>query len=1186
MRLFLLLAAVITGSVTGHRVSDGGRQLIARYNFSKYSKDKINDNSEHNLNANLIGDAKIIDDPDMGKILDLNGSGYMQLPANILKGTESYTISMFVKIKEFSTWARLFDFCSSPSQYIFFSPSGFGDKMIWDTNDMEGVSSVNMINVLPLRSWFHITFSYGNGVSKIYLNGHEILSSKTRVPKLMNLWRTTQNYIGKSQFSADPNIKAQFSDIRIWSRAIEANEVEELVKGKLNSDIKEVSEVDISLKVGDHFNLPKTVPGKTTDGKSVDVMVFWDDVDLKLLKRDGEFVVEGRVGGSDIIAKAHVHVKSLSMSSKYSIDININTSMSSDGERSIDTIFDVIKPDGGDGKLELIVEFYEDGKLFNSVIEEVKIDSISNSFTVNSVVESSYRDLYYDVRAYVTEVNETKKSVISYPGVKYIKPLGIVNEVETQYVQLSEDTLFGDSQEIGLEYLFRLDPDRLMAPIYQALRKSPKGRRYGGWEARQIAGHSLGHYLSALADFYAATGSPDAKEKMDYVVNELKSVQRADGYIGGVPSNPFDMAFKGKINAQGFSLNGYWVPWYSVHKIYAGLIDAYKIGGNETALEVVLKMADWVSEGSKNMTDNQFQTMLLCEYGGMNEVMADLYAITKEDKYLYLAKRFTQDIIIDPLAKGIDELQGLHANTQIPKIIGAAKIYELTGDEYYGDAVRFFYDTVINHRSFVIGGNSVSEHFGASDLEVLSRDSCETCNTYNMMKLAEHVFSWDKDSDVLDYYERALYNHILASQDPETGAKTYFVSTYPGHFKIYGTDENSFWCCTGTGMENPGRYNRFIYFVENDDLYINLFIPSTLEIQDKGIDITQSGNFPYSDKTVVNVNKLTGVENLKIRVPYWIDGSMTVTVGDDIYTASEDGYISITREWKEGDKIEITTPMGLHLYESMDSKNKVSYMYGPIVLAAQLGTENFPKDDIIPDHLSLMGWGKIDVPNIITNDNDISRFITLTDAEKFEFELSGDVTDSGESIKLVPFYDLHHERYTIYFKQFTEAELNDGVELFQSRDDIYESITTDVVKIGEQQSEIEHDFISQNSETGYLASIDLRWRHAINGGYFQYTMESQNNENSALMVTYYDKDVSMPGARREFYIKVNDTVIAEVTLKGSGNDEVIDVIYDLPLELLESAERSGDKCKLNVRFEPKDRSEFVGGIFEIRTIQK
>lgn len=1175
-KIYLVLKVLIIAFILSFYTFGKDKYLMLQYNFKDINKDKVSDVSLNNNNGSLKDGALIVEENKVGKILRLNGDGaYLELPKDLLKKVENYTVFITVNIKELSNWIRIFDIGSSPSKYTFFSPTGGGGKFVWDTNDTTKIVSVGTPMTIPLNRWINLTCTYENGVSKIYFNGNEVAKLEGEEPNLKLLGNTQNNYIGKSQFSADPTIKADFSEIRIYNKALKKEEIDILINNQINNDIVEIKKLEIEGKVGSNLILPKEIEARTKEGKLVKLPVFWEEVEGKLLKKEGDFIVKGSIGGSSVSAIANVHLISKSLSKNYSIDINIESKSNEDNSRNIKTKFSVYKNENKKSNLKFRVEFYEKDKLIKEISENKSLENLENEVDIDFKVPNDWKEKYYSIVTYVEEIGDNI-NVISEKEIKNIRPLGALNEIEAEDVKIALDSLYGESQELGLNYVLRLNPDRLLAPCYEAIGKKPKAKRYGGWEAQQIAGHSLGHYISALSDFYASTKSKEAKDKLDYVLSELKNIQREDGYIGGVESKPFDEAFSGKVNAEAFSLNGYWVPWYSVHKIYAGLIDAYKIAGEKEALEIVMKMADWCYLGSKNMSDKDFQKMLISEHGGMCEVMADLYGITKDNKYLELAKKFTQKSVIDPLSKGIDSLQGMHANTQIPKIIGAARIYELTGDDYYGNAAKFFFNTVVNHRSFVIGGNSVSEHFGPSDVENLAKDSCETCNTYNMLKLAEHLFSWEHDAKYADYYERALYNHILASQDSETGAKTYFVSTYPGHFKVYGTEENSFWCCTGTGMENPGRYNRFIYYAENNDLYVNLFIASTGE--NRGLKWEQVTEFPYEKTSTINILESNNEKrNIKIRVPYWTNGKVVIKVGKEVYESSKNGYIDIERVWKKGDKIEITLPMNLHQYVSMDSPNKVAFLYGPIVLGAELGKEEFPSKDIIPNHLSLMNWSKINVPKIIIDENDLDKIIKVEDLKTLKFTIPKEFTTGDKDIKLEPFYSIHHERYTIYFDRYTKEEFK-NLEVVKSRDEILESITTDVIKVGEQQSEIEHKFESKNSNTGYLSSIDMRWRDASKNGFIKYQMEIKPNIKQGLMVTYYDKDKSVAGAERIFDIYVNGKKLKEVELKGTGKDKPIDIIYEIPKEYI-------DSNKIDVEFKGNSKTVFIGGILELRTVE-
>ncbi|MGL4372648.1 MAG: beta-L-arabinofuranosidase domain-containing protein, partial [Turicibacter sp.] len=649
-----------------------------------------------------------------------------------------------------------------------------------------------------------------------------------------------------------------------------------------------------------------------------------------------------------------------------------------------------------------------------------------------------------------------------------------------------------------------------------------------------------------------------------------------------------DQVFSGNFVVENFSLNGYWVPWYSIHKLYAGLIDAYRMGRNQEALIVVTRLADWAYEGLKSLTEVDFERMLRCEYGGMNEVMADLYEITGHERYLELAIKFTQKKILNPLIEECDELQGQHANTQIPKIIGAAKLYEVTHEEAYFKAVKFFFHTVTENRSFVIGGNSNSEHFGVARTEVLSRDAAETCNTYNMLKLAEFLFRWTKESMYMDYYERALYNHILASQDPQTGAKTYFTSNYPGHFKVYGSLEDSFWCCTGSGMENPSRYNRGIYYHEENTLYLNLFIASTFECHEEKLKVTVDTKFPYSDRVVIRIAQIEQEHLiLKVRVPYWTCGKMSVRYGNKMLETDEQGYLTLDERFKKDDEIYVTIPMGLREYISMDDFNKVVFMYGPIVLAGQLGIENFPSQDIVADHLSLMNHPKISVPTLVTDETDLNRLIQIDSLETLTFKII-EIGQPGDiSITLKPFYSTHHERYTIYWNKYTiEAYENLG-DLKLSRDDRLFDATIDVVRPGEQQSEIEHHYQGVNSYAGYLGDVDMWWRDARGvDGLISYDLAIDPTNSNYLNVTYYGHNGhAFDGVDRTFDILVNDCLLKRETLIGTGKPELVDIMYPLDHDLLKQVIPTvSGKFVITITFKNLHDMSVVGGILEVRTM--
>lgn len=748
------------------------------------------------------------------------------------------------------------------------------------------------------------------------------------------------------------------------------------------------------------------------------------------------------------------------------------------------------------------------------------------------------------------------------------------------------DGMFKQSQDKGKAYLLYLDLDRLIAPCYEAAGQKPKKPRYGGWEAKEIAGHSIGHWLSAASSMYAATGDIELKNRLEYAIDELSFVQSFDssGYVSGFSRDCFDQVFSGEFHVEHFSLGGSWVPWYSIHKIYAGLIDTYTLTGNEKALQVVVKLADWAKNGLANLNDDLFQKMLICEHGGMNEAMADLYRITGNNDYLELAKRFCHKAILDPLSKGIDDLEGKHANTQIPKVIGAAKLYNLTGDIYYRNIAEFFWNKVVQDRSYVIGGNSINEHFGPEHSEKLGKTTTETCNTYNMLKLTELIYQWEHRTEYIDFYEKALYNHILASQDPDSGMKTYFVSTEPGHFKVYCTPDDSFWCCTGTGMENPARYTRNIYYQEGDQLYVNLFISSQIELQNKKVILKQETSFPTGECTKLTFIQANGIKmDLHIRIPYWLVGEMEVTVnGKPVKAQIANNYLVITRQWQTGDIVEIRLPMNLHLYISMDDPQKQAIMYGPIVLAGALGTENFPETDIVADHQALNNFELIEVPVLVTNKKDVNKWVNRIDS-KLVFETESVGQPGSLKLKLIPFYELHHQRYTVYWKIMSDKEYQLYLEKKRKEQESLNKLTADVVSPNEQQPEIDHCIQSRNSFSGYLNVVHRGWRDARGEeGFFSYQMKIDPERSNFLAVKYFgnDNNIFIDGIEyeRNFDILVDDIVIANQKLKNNQPSEgLFDVFYEIPKSLTQG------KQKVTVKFKSYEET-IAGGVYEVKII--
>lgn len=577
--------------------------------------------------------------------------------------------------------------------------------------------------------------------------------------------------------------------------------------------------------------------------------------------------------------------------------------------------------------------------------------------------------------------------------------------------------------ELNCQYLLSLEPDRFLCYFRTNAGLAPKGHAYGGWEAPNSgAGRCLGHYLSALSLQFRATSDARFKQRIDYIVDELALCQQTNGLL--TAQTGVQTAFEELAKGKGDALHKSRVPWYIQHKMFAGLRDAYFLGGNEKAKVLLVRMSEWAFDVTRALDETQFQIMLDQEHGGMQEVLTDVYVITDDRKYLDLARRFSHSKVIAPLMAGRDELSGLHANTQIPKLIGSARLYEVTGDTKERDAASFFWDSVVRHHTYAIGGNSDGESFDPAGqlAHHLTAVTCETCNTYNMLKLTRHLFSWKPDVAYADYYERALYNHILASQEPDEGMFTYYVSLKPGHFRTYSTPNDSFWCCVGTGMENHTQYGDSIYFHEGDNLMVNLFIPSELTWNDKHVVIKQETRYPEYGQTTFSVACQEPVSfTFNFRYPGWAFPGLEIQVnGARVATPAKPGtFVSLRRQWHDGDKIEVKIPMGLRTEALPDDPKKIAIFFGPLVLGGELGTEGVPESLQARDQGAFRKVTDPEVPGLAIGRKPVKVWLKPVAGQELTFRTEG--VGRPRDVTLVPFYKEYHQRYTIYWDVLPET---------------------------------------------------------------------------------------------------------------------------------------------------------------------
>ena len=704
---------------------------------------------------------------------------------------------------------------------------------------------------------------------------------------------------------------------------------------------------------------------------------------------------------------------------------------------------------------------------------------------------------------------------------------------------------FKHAEDMDIQYLLALNPDRLLAPYLKGAGLPPKADNYTNWENTGLDGHIGGHYLSALSFMYAATGNEEIGRRLDYVLSELKRCQdtAGDGYLCGVPDGRkmWKEIEQGNVRAATFGLNDRWVPLYNIHKIYAGLRDAYLVAHREEAKDMLVKLTDWMERTTANLTDAQMQDMLRSEHGGLNETFADVAAITGDKRYLTLAHRFSHDIILNPLLKQEDKLTGIHANTQIPKVIGFKRIADIEKNDDWSKAADFFWQTVVNNRSITLGGNSVYEHFHPADnFEPMrtSEQGPETCNTYNMLRLTKMLYATSADAKYMDYYERALFNHILSTQDPVQGGFVYFTPMRSGHYRVYSQPQTSFWCCVGSGLENHARYGEMIYAHKgNDQLYVNLFMPSTLEWGD--INIEQSTSFPDEEGTSVIVTSKKGKNKkftLNIRVPEWVnEGELSLTINGKTEKVNiADGYVKVNRSWKDGDKLHISMPMHLRAIDMPDNSHNYSFLYGPIVLASRMGTQRQDgmfADDSRGGHIAQGPRLPLqNMPVVVGSTEDILSHITKTDG-KMEFTLKGVSPENYEGMKLEPFYRIHESRYMVYWPVLSASEVAKRQEEVARQESIAQALearTADKVTCGEQQPESDHFVKMEWSGTGNDGGV--QWRETRQ--WFSYRMKTNGRKVTAVRIAF------RPENNRDARVLINDT---EIGLFSSADNGVIEI---------------------------------------------
>jgi len=793
---------------------------------------------------------------------------------------------------------------------------------------------------------------------------------------------------------------------------------------------------------------------------------------------------------------------------------------------------------------------------------------------------------------YATALNifyKMKKCILS---LLFLSVSGFAQVGHADFFKLSDVQLlsspFSNAMELDKKYLLELSADRLLAPYLKEAGLTPKAENYPNWENTGLDGHIGGHYVSALSLMYASTGDKEIGRRLDYMISELERCQAANGngYLSGVPNGKviWKEIAAGNIRANTFGLNDRWVPLYNIHKTFAGLHDAYKYAGNEKAKGMLIKLTDWMLTEVSALSDTQIQDMLRSEHGGLNESFADVYAITGDKKYLELAKKFSHRVILDPLLEHQDKLTGIHANTQIPKVIGFKRIADLDHDPKWNSAAQFFWKNVTEKRSVSIGGNSISEHFNpVDDFSGMMKnvEGPETCNTYNMLKLTKDFYASDPKASYIDYYERALYNHILPSEHSEKGGFVYFTPMRPAHYRVYSQPQTSFWCCVGSGMENHGKYGEMIYASDGDVLYVNLFIPSRLNWKAKGTTILQENNFPETPETKLTIipQRKTAF-SLKLRCPDWTESDkVIVLLNGKQYKVVKDatGYFTINRKWKKGDVVTLKLPMHLASEQLPDKSDYYSFRYGPVVLAAAFGAEG--QDGVFADdsrggHIAHGPQIPLNtLPILLGESNTILSHIKPVESKPLSFHVGGLYPDTyAAGFDLVPFYKIQDSRYIIYWPQ-ADADKVVALQKQKAKEEEEErklnSVTLDKITLGEQQPESDHFIESSDAYTGYME--DRHYRDAR--GWFSYKMFNKAKSAKYLYIIYFDSD-----KKRVLDVQVNGKNVTSKVLTGSAGTSPQAILLTLP------ASETG-KESLTVKFSALENT-LTSKIIEVRLLDK
>ena len=750
------------------------------------------------------------------------------------------------------------------------------------------------------------------------------------------------------------------------------------------------------------------------------------------------------------------------------------------------------------------------------------------------------------------------------------------------------------ARDLNVQVLLKYDCDRMLAPYRKEAGLQPRKPSYPNWDG--LDGHVGGHYLSALA-INAATGNEECRKRMEYMISELQLVLDANNqrpeawchnYIGGVPNSAkmWTAFSKGDFGPY----FGTWAPFYNIHKMYAGLRDAWLYCGNEQAKNLFLKFCDWAVDITRDLNDGQMEKMLGNEHGGMNEVLADAYAITGEQKYMDCARRFSHKLLLVPMEEGKDCLDNMHANTQIPKVIGYQRIAELAHDVQYHNASEYFWEIVTRQRSLALGGNSRREHFPTKEncIDYINDiDGPESCNTYNMLKLTEDLNRVKPDGMYGDFYETAMFNHILSAQHPQHGGYVYFTSARPRHYRNYSAPNEAMWCCVGTGMEDHGKYGQFVWThdkgvkAEDDALYVNLFVASELNWKDRKMVIRQQTAFPYAESSVVEVAKGKGTFILKVRKPSWCENFTVKGVGFDADSYEENGFVCIKRKWKKGDQVKISMPMHAYIKPMINVPQYVAIMYGPILLGMKTGTEDMRSLIADDSRFGQYAGGKklaLDEAPILLPKHldDIAKDLKPIPGKPLHFKLATRMENAIDG-ELQPFFEIHDSRYMMYWLALGENDYKAYMQKLADEEKARQALearTVDKVNPGEQQPETDHNMEADVTERGNTEGVFFR--DAKDGHFFSYLMQTKGETNLSLQLKFWGQD---EWRTSEFDIYVNDKLLCSVNNSHRWRTTQFKTVdYAIPSEFVKG------KKEIRVKF-VAHKGKQVGQIYGVRLVK-